>query len=625
MSQQQPQQQQQQSPVHAALSAIAVGQQAANAYSRPDLAKRLGASASRMVASSFHLLVIGEFKQGKSSLVNGLVGRAVCPVDDDIATAVPTIVRSAPEPTAAVQYHSDEGVGDERPRPAPETIELTDVPMYASELGANSDRRVHSVEIGLPSPALDGGLVIIDTPGVGGLGSTHGAITAAALPMAEAIIFVTDAGQEFTAPELEFMETARKLCPNIVCLLSKIDFYPSWRKIRDLNVAHLHRLGIDATTIPISSTLHERAVATADADMLTESGYPEITAYIQNNILARATQLSVAAAISDLHDVIDQLTDHFATRKAVLEDPETAQAKTRELEEAKAHADELKSRSARWQVTLNDGVQDLNTEVDHDLRDRFRRIGQECNDALDNVDPAEVWAEFEPWLYQRAAAELIQNYEFLRARSRYLADQVAEHFETERIDFDPIAGTLDPTASLATIEAGAAIDVQKTKLSQQLLAGLRGGQSGVMMFGMLSSMAGLALGPVGIGLGVVMGRKQVKDERARQLSQRQTQARNAQRKYMDEVSFRASKDSRDALRVTHRQIRDYFTERAEEQAASIREKLSAVQAAAQTDQQDRSRQITDVNAELDRLAGLRRTADSVSRRPVRPAAGRGRS
>ena len=41
------------------------------------------------------VLVVGEFKQGKSQLVNALVNAPVCPVDDDIATAVPTVVRHA--------------------------------------------------------------------------------------------------------------------------------------------------------------------------------------------------------------------------------------------------------------------------------------------------------------------------------------------------------------------------------------------------------------------------------------------------------------------------------------------------------------------------------------------------
>ena len=48
------------------------------------------------------MLVVGEFKQGKSQLINALVNAPVCPVDDDVATAVPTEVSYGPAPAAYV-------------------------------------------------------------------------------------------------------------------------------------------------------------------------------------------------------------------------------------------------------------------------------------------------------------------------------------------------------------------------------------------------------------------------------------------------------------------------------------------------------------------------------------------
>ncbi len=55
-------------------------------------------------------------------------------------------------------------------------------------------------EIGLPRKILEGGLVLVDTPGVGGLGSAHGAATMSALPSADAVLLVSDAAQEYTGP-----------------------------------------------------------------------------------------------------------------------------------------------------------------------------------------------------------------------------------------------------------------------------------------------------------------------------------------------------------------------------------------------------------------------------------------
>jgi ribosome biogenesis GTPase A len=73
----------------AAASELGVCLQATAAYQRPDLAERLEVARRRLVDPLFHVLVVGEFKQGKSSLINALLGIDVCPVDDDVATAVP--------------------------------------------------------------------------------------------------------------------------------------------------------------------------------------------------------------------------------------------------------------------------------------------------------------------------------------------------------------------------------------------------------------------------------------------------------------------------------------------------------------------------------------------------------
>src|ERR671922_834561 len=88
--------------VQQALSVVELGLQAATAYKRPDLVDRLRATRRRLVDPAFHVFVVGEFKQGKSSLVNALLNAPICPVDDDIATSAPTAIGYAEQPKAAV-------------------------------------------------------------------------------------------------------------------------------------------------------------------------------------------------------------------------------------------------------------------------------------------------------------------------------------------------------------------------------------------------------------------------------------------------------------------------------------------------------------------------------------------
>src|SRR5262245_40607810 len=122
--------------VQKALSVVNLGVQAATAYKRPDLANRLGSAKKRLLDPSFHVFVVGEFKQGKSSPVNALLNAPVCPVDDDIATSAPTAVRYGDEPKAAVLLkppEDDIDEGEERPEPIRQEIDIEKVAEYVTE------------------------------------------------------------------------------------------------------------------------------------------------------------------------------------------------------------------------------------------------------------------------------------------------------------------------------------------------------------------------------------------------------------------------------------------------------------------------------------------------------------
>ena len=157
------------------------------ARGRTDLAARLAASRRAIGDPAVRVVVAGEFKMGKSALVNALLESPVCPVDEDLATAVPTLVRWAATPEAQTTARSD-GIGAE---PIVSAIAYDDRADYCSEAGNHdNDRGLQLVELGLPVPMLAAGMQLVDTPGVGGLASVHNAATVAALPAADAVLFV---------------------------------------------------------------------------------------------------------------------------------------------------------------------------------------------------------------------------------------------------------------------------------------------------------------------------------------------------------------------------------------------------------------------------------------------------
>src|SRR6201985_1664809 len=278
-----------------AIQTLELALRACDAYERPDLAVRAQQALQRLHTPRVRVLVVGEFKQGKSMLVNALLNAPICPIDDDISTSVPTVVRYGETPSVTlVRAARISGEDDERE-------ERTQVPVekladYVSEAGNPGNRAgLKYAEVGVPRHILADGLELVDTPGVGGLASVHGSATMAMLPSADAILLVSDAAAEYSRPEIEFLRQAGTVCPNIACVLTKIDLYPEWQRIAELDRGHLASVGINAELLPTSSVLRLHAVRTEDRQLNAESGFPGLVTFLRERVLGEAHALGVAA------------------------------------------------------------------------------------------------------------------------------------------------------------------------------------------------------------------------------------------------------------------------------------------------------------------------------------------
>jgi hypothetical protein len=604
--------------VDAALNVIAP-------YRRPDLESRLRQTAGRLRNDRVRVLVVGEFKQGKSLLVNGLVRAPVCPVFDDVATSVPTVVRYAPQPTAAlirVLEQSDDG------DPAAAKLERVELPIeelarhIAETMNPGNRQRWRNADIGIPRALLAGGLEIVDTPGVGGLSSVHGAATVAELPSADAVLFVSDASQEYTAPELEFLKQASSACPNVLCVLSKTDLYPEWPRIAELDRAHLAAAGVEADLLTVSSALRVHAIKHNDPDADRESGFGELTDYLLERVVGQAELLARRSTAHDVVAVTEQLATALLAEQAGHTDPDSAKDVIRRLTDAKQQALALKERSARWQQTLSDGVADLNADIDYDLRDRMRDIVREAEEEVNRGgDPRKTWDQLSSWVEQEVTAAVAANFLWTAQRARWLAGQVAEHFSGDQELLPKIrTATEDPLARVSAMDLTVG---EPFGIGQKALSGLRGGYVGVLMFGMLGTLVGMPLiNPFSVGAGLLLTGKGFTDERRRVYAKRQAEAKAAIRRYADDVIFQAGKESRELLRRVQRDLRDYYTARAEETNRSLKASLDSAERSVRSSKEERERRLKEIPVELRRLSDLRDQALSLmpgGRRLLEPA------
>jgi predicted GTPase len=566
-------------------------------HHRPDLAERLRAKRAQLLDPQIRVMVIGEANQGKSQLVNALVSASVCAVGDDVTTVAPTIVRYADKASAAQLLHDGEGAEPQR------------VPIPVDQ-ATNRGSDPVMTEVCIPRKLLAAGLVIIDTPAVGNLHQLRAQNTFATLSGADAVLIASDATQELSATELEMLRQVRRLCPTILLALTKIDLAPRWRHVAERNREHLARAGVSAAVVPISSALRLRAAATDDATLNTESGFPDLVERLRTDVLAVSSAPArhnfAAMTGTALAELVGQLNKELAARPDGQDSPALA-----ELREAQQKMLDLRRRSTRWQNVLNDEMADLVADLEFDLRDRTRKILREVDKAFDEADPAKTWETFEEWLSDNLTEAAETNFHWLVERSWWVADRVAECFP-ERKDILPDS-VIPHDAEVFTGDAERP-KLEKFTSGQRIFTGLRGSYGGVLMFGLITSLAGLPLlNPISIGAGMALGGKSIGEEGESRLKRRQATAKSAAQRHVDDFFLRFSKDCKDSARRIQRGLRDHFAELAEQLLQGLTDSAAAAQKTAQAELSGRQRrdqelrqslqQLTQLHGQIQRIAG----------------------
>ncbi|WP_133977444.1 dynamin family protein [Kribbella voronezhensis] len=597
------------------ISAIDQGRTLTKDRQRPDLTARLETAKKKLDSRTVTAVVVGEFKRGKSTLVNALLQTAVCPVDADIVTAVPTLVRYG-EQAGLTAYRQTDPSQPPVGYPAP----LNQIAQLVSESSdADEQGRLQSVTVEVPHRMLRSGLSLLDTPGVGGLDSVHGQLTLAALASADAILFVTDAAQELTGPELEFLKTAISRCPAAALVITKTDLYGHWRRIVELNQAHLAKAGIDLPILPVSSFLRLRAAQRPELNQ--ESGFAPLVEFLATAVVVPGTTRAAATVAQEVDFVAGQLAQESDAERVVLTKPQSRPEVLSKLARVRDQAAGLTAASATWQQTLSDGIADLVADVEHDLQSRLRTVMRDVETIIDQGDPTETWTDTEVWLRRQVAVVGVANRDLLIERARELGERVAEAFDLEagteiEVELSQFGAELDQL-ELASV---ASLSMPGGRLQSLMMAGRTGIFVPMIAFSIVSALITPVVA-VGIAatLGAGIGGKLLKDERKRQRTYRQQQAKAAVRRYIDEVAFVMNKDTRDSLRKTQRQLRDDFQERAGLIHRSATAALTAADRTAKLPPAEQSARAAQLAAETERLRSMRTDLRELALAGARPA------
>ena len=586
------------------VAAIEASSSLAGARQRPDLSERLAGVRTMVQQRAVTVAVVGEFKRGKSTLVNALLQTAACPVDADIVTGTPTLVRYG-EKLRVVAHRQQPGEVDE----TSEDVRFEDLASLVSERVDDRASDVRSVEVQVPHRLLRSGLCLLDTPGVGGLESVHGQLSLASLNGADAVLFVTDASQELTAPELSYLTTALERCPRAALVVTKTDLHQHWRQIVESNRAHLATAGMDIPVLPMSSFLRLRA--SRQPALNDESGFGALVEFLAG-VVEQTLNRQAGTVAHEVDFVAAQLAHETDAERVVLARPEERAEVVERLDAVNKRAKSLSTQSAAWQQVLADGIQDLVADVEHDLAARLRTVIRDVRDIVDESDPKDTWEDTQAWLRRQVAEAGVANRDLLIRRANELSDAVAQQFSFEsgsgvELELDSVTRALAalelPSASTFAMPGG--------RLGSVLTSGRLAAYVPLMALSVALHTTLLIIPPAAI-VGAVVGRKLFQMEGKRQRVYRQGQAKAAAGKFVDEVAFEMNKDTRDGLRRTQRRLRDEFQSRATSIQASAGAALAAARRASELPADVRTARATQLDEDTRKLGRIREGMHSLA-------------
>jgi GTP-binding protein EngB required for normal cell division len=363
----------------------------------------------RLSEGRFHLAVLGQFKRGKSTLLNALVGEAILPVGVVPLTAAPTFIQFGETPQIHIRY--TDGRKGETFAGASTRERSAFLARFVTEAeNPQNNAGVAGVEVGLPAPILSGGVVLIDTPGIGSTFRHNTAATLHFLQQCDAALFLISADPPITEVELTFLQQVREKVPKLFFVMNKIDYLED-RELKEALGFYRSVLAEnfcerdDPAIFSISAREGIRAKEAGDSERWQACGMARLESFLID-YLAREKQNALAEAVSRrAADVLDRVLMEAEIAVKALQLPR------QELEEKIALFEstlkQAESERRLIQDVLAGDKKRVSAFVEEQAAQLHREAEQFLNDIMNRGASGQSFGKFSKAAVQNAWAEAI--------------------------------------------------------------------------------------------------------------------------------------------------------------------------------------------------------------------------
>jgi GTP-binding protein EngB required for normal cell division len=217
----------------------------------------------------FNLVVLGQFKRGKTTLINALLGAEILPTAVVPLTSIATILKYGEALNIKV-YFNDGRVTE---------IEPETLSQYVTEKGnPRNEKDVQEVIILYPSSYLRDGVRLIDTPGVGSVYEHNTDVAYQYLPKSDAALFLLSVDQPVSKAELDFLKDVKEYSHRIFFLQNKADYVGSEDLKESISFSKKiieECMGREVKIFPLSAKLALDGKLSESKELLEKSFLPE--------------------------------------------------------------------------------------------------------------------------------------------------------------------------------------------------------------------------------------------------------------------------------------------------------------------------------------------------------------
>ena len=463
-------------------------------------------------AGIFRLVVMGEIKKGKSSFINAMLGvEDLVPVSSNVATSTIFKIHYGRERGYRVHFLAPSGK-------APMDINEHDLANFGTEDGnPGNEKQVDFIEVICPAPLLSSGIVIIDTPGLGGLFKKHKLITYEYVPRADAVFFVTDSVESpIGALEIEYLKDILKITPNLYFIQTKssaVDEEACAARKRN-NLAILAReLNLPVDKIPyflLDARLRFSADTRKDINRLNRSGYPQLMAFVDDVLQPNQQKLIAARALLRMQPVLAHIQEMLDEKEKLLQADST--------EKQQLYKQEVETRQKELRDWQKDTLPGLQRKLRKGLQEIQLVVSEKCN----KLRPGgEVQLEFEHMMQNapNGGAIIGISDEINTKLPEYMTrvvQEVAQYIRTNAsILLSELAGDSDSstTTELEKVrtEQNIPMNIRQLRIPEMrstfetLRTGLYGGMAGVAIAQVAGGIIGSVIPIVGTIAGSLIG------------------------------------------------------------------------------------------------------------------------